>query len=60
MTIKYCDKKRNLYNFVASSKLYETLVNVVQTKVFVVRTKKGKVVDLNLIGESLFKGARPR
>ena len=38
----------------------KTPVNVVQTKLFVVRTKKGEVVDLNLIGESLFEGARPR
>ena len=34
--------------------------NKQQTKLLVVRTKKGEVVDLNLIGENLFEGARPR
>ena len=36
------------------------MIKFAQTKLFVVRTKKGEVVDLNQIGESLFKGARPR
>ena len=36
------------------------MIKFAQTKLFVVRTKKGEVVDLNQIGESLLKGARPR
>ena len=33
---------------------------VVQPKLFVVRMKKGELVDFNLIGDSLLKAARPR
>ena len=33
---------------------------VVQPKLFVVRMKKGELVDLNLIGDSRLKAARPR
>ena len=36
------------------------VVVAVQPKLFVVRMKKGELVDFNLIGDSLLKAARPR